>query len=256
MKSDKKLLDGIASDLFGYDQRLSDYKAQFKSRCAASRKTIILTAQRDRRGRLRDMELRSKVYTLNAFNIIANQTEAATVTSTNKVPLASITVQYGGNPHPWKYRSTRWDASLGVLVSVLPTRSFAVQPVYSGATVTNNLVQETTTYPQWVPFAAANYRIFDHLPGARWPSGVYITLGLGINPNTKTTDGAAGVSLAWRDIMFSLLCHFTHDTRLVDGFYRGESLGPTFSGTLPTETYWTKTVALGISVRVPTVPGR
>lgn len=289
--SDQKLLDGIASDLFGYEERFSDFvgnlaygwqhdrdlclilwpappprdpatgnPADSASYCPTQPATdaISLVASQDNSAVYENMAIRSKIYTLNALNMVANQAQSTTVTSTNKLAIASVTVQYAGDSQGLThYSSLRWDASLGVLVSMIPIRSFSVQPVYTGTTVTNNLVHETTTSPQWVPFAAANYRIADHLPWkTRWQSGIYVTFALGVNPNTKTADGAAGFSLAWRELMFSLLCHFTHDTRLTSGFYNNQSLGPTFTGTLPTETYWRKTFALGISVRVPTVTGR
>jgi hypothetical protein len=105
------------------------------------------------------------------------------------------------------------------------------------------------------PFAAANYRITNDLP-TRWKSNIYWTGAVGINPNTVTAHFATGFSVSWRALMVSALAHFGHDVSLTQGLTVGESLGPGFNGSLPTQTHWTTAFAIGLSVRIPSLVGR
>jgi hypothetical protein len=107
-----------------------------------------------------------------------------------------------------------------------------------------------------VPFGAANYRLTNDLGWTRWKSNIYWTGAVGINPNTVSTDFATGLSLSWRALMVSGLCHFGHDVRLTQGLTVGESLGPGFNGSPSTQTRWTTNFAIGLSVRVPSLTGR
>lgn len=119
----------------------------------------------------------------------------------------------------------------------------------------DNKVAQNILRPTVVPFAAANYRLYD-LPRTRWRSVIYWTGAVGINPNTVSADFASGLSVSWRSLMFSPLWHYGHDIRLTQGFYVGESLGAGFKGNLPTQTYWKSSFALGVSIRVPSLTGR
>ena len=65
------------------------------------------------------------------------------------------------------------------MISALPSRSFAVNPVYMGATSNsaNNVVQETDTWPLIVPYAAVHVRIgSDWLWPDRRRGAIYATI--------------------------------------------------------------------------------
>lgn len=122
--------------------------------------------------------------------------------------------------------------------------------------ITDNRVSQNLLYPTVEPFAAGNLRLTNDFRWSRWKSNLYWTGAVGINPNTVSADFATGLSLSWRALMVSALCHFGHDVRLTQGLTVGQSLGPGFSGNLSTETYWKASFALGLSVRVPALTGR
>jgi hypothetical protein len=127
--------------------------------------------------------------------------------------------------------------------------------VYTSGVITDNQVGETVLHP--TIFAAENYRLTRDLGWTKWRSAIYWTGAVGVNPNTTSADFATGPSISWRTLMFSVLWHLGHDTRATQGIYKGQSLGATFSGTVPTENYWRfDRVAIGISVRVPSLAGR
>ena len=111
-------------------------------------------------------------------------------------------------------------------------------------------------HPTVVPFAAGNYRLTNDLKWTRWKSNWYWTGAVGINPNSVSADFGTGLSLSWRALMLSALCHFGHEVRLTQGLHVGESLGAGFNGSVPTQTYWTESFALGVSIRVPSLTGR
>jgi len=189
---------------------------------------------------------RQVTYNLDALNLLQNSREAVP-DPTKKRTLAAITILYG---------DTRWEPSAGVFFSSLAVRSFAVSPVFTGNTVTDKQITQSVLHPTVVPFAAANYRVSRDF-GGRWRTAVYVTGAVGINPNTTSADFAFGPSISWRTLMFSALMHYGHDVRLTQGLTVGESLGAGFSGSAPpTETYWRRAYAVGISVRVPPITGR
>jgi hypothetical protein len=205
------------------------------------------------------MVSRTVTYALDVLNLVANSQESAT-SPANKRSLGNVALNFADTPAT--YGGTlpvslyRWEASAGVFFSTLPVRSFTAAPVYTNQVLTDHVVQESIR-PTVVPFAAANYRLTDDLAWLKWKSNVYWTLAAGVNPNTVTADFATGFSFSWRAAMLSALCHWGHETRLTDGFADGQKLGVGFSGsTLPTESHWVKSFALGISVRVPALTGR
>jgi hypothetical protein len=192
------------------------------------------------------------------LNLVSYSQEAAPV-PTNKRALASIALNFADRPTKFAgfpATSLRWEGSAGVFFSMLPNRSFSVVPVYSGLTITDNTATQNAVRPTVIPFAAANYRLTNDLKWTRWKSDVYWTAAIGINPNTVSADYATGFSLSWRTVLFSGLCHFGHDNHLTQGFTPNESLGASFSGSLPSKSYWTEAFAFGISIRVPTITGR
>jgi len=186
---------------------------------------------------------------VNVFNLVANSI-ASVPNSQVKRTLVTITVNYA---------DTRIETSAGVMISALPSRSFAASAVYSGTppTVSNVVVQESDTRPLIVPYAAVHVRLGS---GWLWPDhrrgAVYATVLAGVNPNTTTADFGAGLSIAWRTLTLSPVAHFAHDVRLTGGFTNGESLGASFTGTLPTQQFWTTSFGLGIGIRVPLISGR
>lgn len=186
---------------------------------------------------------------VNVFNLVANSI-ASVPSSQGKRTLVTITVNYA---------DTRIESSAGIMVSALPSRSFAAAPVYSGTppAVSNIFVQETDTRPLIVPYAAAHVRLgSDWLWPDKRRGAFYATVLAGVNPNTTTADFGAGLSIAWRTLTLSPVAHFAHDVRLTGGFTNKESLGASFTGTIPTQQFWTTTFGLGIGIRVPLISGR
>ncbi len=203
------------------------------------------------------MVTRQVTYSLDALNLVSNSQQGIP-DPTKKKSLMSITVNYAdtlkeGWIPPWS--ALRIEASGGVFFSSLPIRSYSVAPVFNGSVVTDNIVQQSTTYPTVEPFAAVNYRLTDGL-GGLWNSDLYFTAAVGVNPNTVSADAGVGPSVSWRGVMFSFLCHFGHEVRLTQGFANREALGPGFTQALPTEKHLTEAFAFGVSVRVPSITGR
>jgi hypothetical protein len=192
---------------------------------------------------------RQVVCAVNVYNLVANSI-ASVPTSTQKRTIVIITVNYA---------DTRIETSAGIMVSALPSRSFAANPVYTGTppAVSNMVVHESDTRPLVLPYAAVHVRLGqdwlwpDHRRGA-----VYATFLVGVNPNTTTADLGAGLSISWRTLVLSPVAHFAHDVRLTDGFTNGESLGASFTGSVPTQQFWTTSFGLGIGIRVPLITGR
>ncbi len=257
----QKLADGVATDLLGYDQRVQDLTTfdNGSTDCTnpTGHKCVTISAIQDDPTIYQQTVTRTATYALNVLNLVANTREAIPAAS-NKKCVATVIVNYADRPNKfpgWPFTALRLEASAGVFFSALPNRSFVVAPIYTGTVVTDNKVQEKIVLPTPIPFAAANYRLTDDLPG-RWKSNVYWTAAIGINPNTTTADFATGFSYAWRALMLSALCHFGHDTHLTQGFTNKQDLGPSFSGSLPTTTFWRGAIAFGVSVRVPSLTGR
>jgi hypothetical protein len=262
----QKGADAIANDLLGYSQRirdLDDFNQAFplcnsivKVRPAEEQsqtKCVGITSNPDDEHVYQNMTTRTITYSLNTLNLVSNSREAAT-DPTKKKLLASIVVNFADSPS--KPSALRLEGSAGVFFSSLPIRSFSVAPIFTNGAITNNIIAQNILHPTVVPFAAANYRITDDLGWIRWKSNVYLTGAVGVNPNTVSADFGVGPSLSWRGLMLSALWHYGHDVRLTQGLSVGESLGASFKGSLATQTYWTSSFALGVSVRVPSLTGR
>jgi hypothetical protein len=268
----QKLADSVANDLLGYSQRIAELptaagliKNGFQD-CANivgvtdkekkdQIQCVAITSRRDSDRIYQKMVTRTITYSLNTLNLVSNFQEAAP-DPTKKKLLASIAITFADSPNESVRSAFRWEASAGAFFSTLPVRSFAAAPVFTGNTITDKIVAQNVLHPTVVPFAAGNYRLTNDLPWSRWKSNLYWTGAVGINPNTVTADFATGLSLSWRALMVSALCHFGHDLRLTQGLTVGESLGAGFNGSIPTQTYWTESFALGLSVRVPSLTGR
>jgi hypothetical protein len=270
----QKLADAVATDLQGYKQRLSDLpvkKADMEnwgfedcgnlidlSKASGDEKKSILCiaiqSNGDAPGVYDNMVTRTITYSLNILNLVSNSQESVPDPSKKKL-LATITLNFAEGRESGS-SSLRWEASAGALFSSLPIRSFSAAPVFTNGTITDKKVSQNLLYPTVVPFAAANYRLTNDLHWTRWKSNIYWTGAVGINPNTVSADFATGLSLSWRALMVSGLCHFGHDVQLTQGLTVGESLGAGFNGSLSTQTHWTANFALGVSVRVPSLTGR
>jgi hypothetical protein len=167
---------------------------------------------------------------------------------TKKRTVASVTIFYG---------EALWEISAGTFFSTLADRSFSISPVLTNGALTGKRVTENVLHPTVVPFAAANYRIGYDWKTPRWRTAFYWTFAVGINPNTVSTDFGTGPSISWRGLMFSLLWHAGHDTRLTQGLYKNEILPPDSSASATSQNYWRlDRVAFGISVRTPSLTGR
>jgi len=270
----QKLADAVATDLQGYKQRLSDLPTKqadlqkwgfedCRNLIVAPHKSdddknpiqcIAIQSNGDAPGVYFNMVTRTITYSLNILNLVSNSQEAVPDPSKKKL-LATITLNFAEGRKSGS-SSLRWEASAGAFFSSLPIRSFSAAPVFTNGTITDKKVSQNLLYPTVVPFGAANYRLTNDLGWTRWKSNIYWTGTVGINPNTVSADFATGLSLSWRALMVSGLCHFGHDVRLTQGLTVGESLGAGFNGSLSTETYWTTRFALGLSVRVPSLIGR
>jgi hypothetical protein len=262
----QKLVDGVANDLIGYNQRIADLRDSNNGAqdCAniiaitpkeASDRVqcVSITSNPDDDHVYHNMVTRMITYSLNTLNLISNS-QQATPDPTKKKLLASIVVNFADSPS--KPSALRWEASAGAFFSSLPVRSFSVAPVFTNGAITDNIIKQNILHPTVVPFAAANYRLSNDLGWTHWKSAIYWTGAVGVNPNTVSADFASGLSISWRSLMFSPLWHYGHDVRLTQGLYAGESLGASFKGSLATQTYWTSSFALGISIRVPSLTGR
>jgi hypothetical protein len=272
------LADAIAKDLFGYSVRITDLENDEANAKAAEQEAkdkgleikrppactnlpappkvqvppavdngcVVLFPVGDPPVAKAKMVTRQVTYAIDALNLVQNS-QVAIPDSTKKKAIATVTILYG---------DSHWEGSAGTFFSTLANRSFSVAPVITGGVVTNKQVAENLLHPTIVPFAAVNYRLMDAFPKASWRSAVYWTFAVGVNPNTVSADFASGPSLSWRGLMFSALWHYGHDVRLTQGLYKGEPLGASYSGSATTETFWRSAVALGISVRVPSLTGR
>jgi hypothetical protein len=265
----QKSTDSIYTDLLGYSRRLSDLPAQadlakwgfqnciafvnLPNPSAPPTPCIAIRSRADVAGIYHDMVTRSVTYALNTFNLVSNAQESAPDPGKKKL-LAAITVNFAERPREWS--SLRWEASAGVFFSALPIRSFSVAPVFTSGAITDKKVKQNLLYPTVVPFAAGNLRLTNDLGWSRWKSNLYWTSAVGVNPNTVSADFATGLSLSWRALMVSGLCHFGHDVRLTQGLTVGQSLGAGFNGSPSTETYWKASFGLGLSIRVPALTGR
>jgi hypothetical protein len=213
---------------------------------------------------------RQAVFAVNAVNLVT--TSAASVpTSTAKKPLATITVLYA---------DPIFETSAGTFFSLIPNRTFSNQtnfnqnpdgtttgcatgttPVYCSVSIA-----EQDKHPTVVPFVGANWRLGHDF---QWPGGrrgaTYFTAALGINPNSATTEYAAGLSLSWRAIMLSPLFHLGKDIHLTQGETVGEIMcyynpsatqdkcGSPSTPSPLTKQYWRGAFAIGLSVRIPSV---
>jgi len=270
----QKLADSVANDLLAYSQRIAelptaeglkkngfqdctdigvtDKEAKDQIQCVA------ITSRPDSDRVYQNMVIRTITYSLNTLNLVSNFQEA-TPDPMKKKLLASIAINFADKPTKFPgvpHTAFRWEASAGAFFSTLPVRSFSASPVFTNGVITDKTIARNILHPTVVPFAAANYRLSDDLKWTRWKSAIYWTGAVGINPNTVSADFATGLSLSWRALMLSGLCHFGHDVRLTQGLQVGESLGAGFSGSIPTQTYWTESFALGVSIRVPSLTGR
>jgi hypothetical protein len=265
----QKLVDGVAADLTGYNQRIADLQKfpngfdDFHD-CKnlidkADGNCIWITSKKDESAVYHNMVTRTITYSLNSLNLISISLQAAP-DPTKKKLVATIAINFADEPAALSGKSVasafRWEASAGAFFSSLPIRSFPVVPVFTNGVITDKKIGRNVLHPTVIPFAAANYRLTNDLHLSRWNTSLYLTGALGLNPNTVSADFATGPSLSWRAVMLSALCHFGHGVRLTQGLTVGESLGAGFNGSIPTQTYWTESFAIGLSIRVPSLTGR
>jgi hypothetical protein len=266
----QKMADSVANDLMAYSQRITDLddfddgavecndvihvndeEKKNKTMC------VYIASRADSSHVYHNMVTRTITYSLDTLNLIAYSQQAAVDPSKKKL-LATVVLNFADNPVSAKSMGSafRWEASAGVFFSWLPVRSFSAAPVFTNGAITDKTVSQNILHPTVVPFAAGNYRLSNDLNWSRWKSAIYWTAAVGINPNTVSADFATGPSISWRALMLSAFCHFGHDVRLTQALYGGQSLGATFSGSPSTQTYWTESFAIGVSVRVPSLTGR
>jgi hypothetical protein len=274
----QKVSDAVASDLSAYSQRITDLKnfkngtqectafidstpaelAQAKEDKKNNKITppimcVELSSRQDNGDIYRKMVTRTITYSLNTF-IVANSQDAVPDPSKKKL-MATVQINFADTKASVT-SSFRLEASAGAFFSTLPIRSFSVRPIFTSGVITDKVIAQNVLHPTVVPFAAANYRLTNDLPWGRWKSNIYLTGAVGINPNTVSADFATGLSYSWRALMISAMAHFGHDVSLTQGLQVGQSLGASFNGSLPTQTHWTTSFALGLSIRIPSLVGR
>jgi len=250
LADDQKVIDAIASDLLGYRQRLVDlgpcnYGSSVKTEkdCTAM-DSVVITSRTDQEKIYQGMVTRTVTYSLDSLNLVS-YSQQAVPNPTNKKALASIAISFADRPNHFlgaPLTALRLEASAGVFFSTLPNRTFTL--------TSTGAVQDSKARPTPIPFAAGNYRLTDDL-GGRWKQNFYLTAAVGINPNNTTAEFGTGVSYAWRALMVSVLCHFGHDVQPTQA-----SLTSGSTSSLPTTSHWTEALAIGISVRVPSLTGR
>ncbi|MGO8790563.1 MAG: hypothetical protein ACLQVL_24710 [Terriglobia bacterium] len=180
---------------------------------------------------------RQTTYAVGVTNKLA--AKSATNPNTPQPPLVTVIIDFG---------SSKWEAFSGAVVPLLGNRSFAESPVIVNGFKVNTQIMETKTYPVVVPFASANYRIWESAhQGRRW--GLYGTCGLGVNPSPGTLDLGAGISISYRSLVVSPLVNWSRDVRLTQGLYAGELLGVSNPPTQTTQQYWHCVFGLAISIR-------
>lgn len=241
--------DTVAKDLAGYAARITDLKLHpIGGTVACGTATCVnLQAIGDPAVDHAKMVVRQVTYNVDALNLVQNTQEGIPDPAKKRI-IAAVTVVYG---------DTRWEVSAGTFFSTLANRSFSISPVITNGVVTSKQVTETVLHPTVVPFGAANVRLSNDFQTPQWRMAAYWTFAVGINPNTVSTDFATGPSLSWRGLMFSALWHVGHDVRLTQGLYKNQILDPSYSGGATTQNYWRlDRIALGISVRVPSLTGR
>lgn len=216
---------------------------------------------------------RQAVFAVDAVNLVSNSA-AFLPAATAKKAIATITVVYA---------DPIFETSAGTFFSFIPNRSFSNQtnigqnpdgsmtgcatgsnPIYCSITIS-----EQDKKPTVVPFVGANWRLghdFLWLDSRR--GATYFTAALGINPNSATTEYAAGFSLSWRALMLSPLYHLGRDSHLTQGETVGEVLcyydppttgvaidkcGSPSTPSPATKPYWRGAFAIGLSVRIPSI---
>jgi hypothetical protein len=271
----QKLADAVANDLLAYSLRIKDvvgsregfedcsslidFATDEKKQTLKPANCIWITSKPDDDKVYDTMVTRTVTYSLNTLNMVSNSQEAVPDPSKKKL-LASVIINFADAPVTksgrFPFSALRWEASAGAFFSTLPVRSFSVAPVFTNGAISDKMIAQNILHPTVVPFAGANYRLSNDLGWTRWKSAIYWTGAIGVNPNTVTADFATGLSISYRALMLSGLAHFGHDVRLTQGLQVGQSLGASFNGSLSTQTYWTTSFALGLSIRIPSLTGR
>jgi hypothetical protein len=240
VNEEQAALDSIRKDLEGYAARIQDL---------IGHPTMVEGTV----GYIQDSGISRHVsravnYSLNRLNLVTNSQEAANDGS-KKALIVTIAVVYG---------DSHWEASSGIAFAFRPIRTFTVAPVVANGSQT--YISEAKAGPEVVPFATADYRLGDDFKLLGWRGAFYATGGVGYNISQETADFLVGPSLAWRGLLLSALCDFGHGAHLGQGLMVGDQLGtsttPTSVTTLPTTNYWVPAFTIGISVRIPGVPGR
>jgi hypothetical protein len=156
------------------------------------------------------------------------------VISNDATDLATVTASWS---------STRLSVSGGVVFSTaMPSRTFANsaaivngEPQMNGDKV-NTVITESQTFPQVIPMALTHVLLWE---AARYDQrfAAHGTVGIGVNPYSKTADFALGGTFSYRALMFSVLERLGRDSRLGGGLKVGQSLGGD-PPDLPVENFW------------------
>lgn len=159
-----------------------------------------------------------------------------------KQTLVTIAVQFES--------PSRVETSAGFMLPTTPYHSFSKAAVATNGKVTDNIVQQTTTYTV-IPAVFVNVRAKEWI-ARKQPIAILVTGAVGYNPSTSSVEfGAPGLTLSYRFIALSALLDIGRDTKLAGGFTVGQSLGLSNPSSPLTTTYWSLRAAVAVSIRLP-----
>jgi len=158
---------------------------------------------------------------------------------------------------------TRIEISSGLLFPVRQYHSFSVATPYSSATATIGCTAGTSTAPlaptncpivqqtltlAVVPDVSFNIPFHEMVIGQQRAAWMF-TIAPGYNSATTTATIGAGVSFAYKSLVFSVLPLADRDVKLTGGYQVNQSAGTATSPT--TSNVWRVNPSFGISLRVP-----
>jgi hypothetical protein len=203
-----------------------------------------------------DKNDQQEVFTLNAVNSLTDpvkifiasaatdpysQALADSIVSTapTKTAVMQATVQFVTQPE--------MEVTAGVLVPVLPYKSYTAAPQSAGSAIL--LAQETHTFTI-IPAVDLNFRLGNDKFVGNKRFGWFGTVAVGYNPATSMVEFGVGPSVALKSMVFSFLADIGRDTELASGFSLNQPL-PGVATTPATNGVWSVKPSIGFSIRLP-----
>jgi hypothetical protein len=201
----------------------------------------------------------SKPDVIYDFKVERQTNFVVTITGVEAVSKASTTI----STVTINQTTTHWVVSTGLSFSNLKSNIFSITPLLnSDGTVQKDpngntlstITQSGSDFSLIAPLGMVHYRPdFVNKRGWRCRGGCYLVLGagLGANLSTKSADFDTGPGFQWGGVIFSPTVHFGRDTRLIQGFKVGQSLGANAPSALPTGTSWVTKWGFAITYSIP-----